>query len=89
MTIQCLRSTSFGWTPTERHFVALFRCLDATIRSVVPTEKFLTMTLYGPTPEERAIMRQMAVVALEMSDEGYEPADIAQYLKRNYLSPDW
>ncbi len=89
MTAQCLRPTPFNLTPEERHFVTLFRCLDTTIRLVVPPEKFCAILLYGPTPEERAILHSMAVAALEMIDDGYEPTDIAQYLKRNYLPSNW
>jgi len=89
MTAQCLRSTSFTLTPAERHFVNLFRGLDATIRSVVPPEKLAAIVAEGPASQGRAVLREMAVVALEMADEGYESADIAQYLRRNHLPPEW
>lgn len=89
MNNKCQRSTPFTQTPEERALVSLFRILDTTIEMVVPREKWLAILLYGPTPQERATLHEMAVVTAEMAIEGHAPTDIAQYLRQSYLPPEW
>lgn len=89
MNDKCQRSTPFTQTPEERALVSLFRFLDTTLELVVPREKWLVILLYGPTPQERALLKEMGVVAADMAVKGYAPTDVAQYLRQNYLPPEW
>lgn len=73
---------------TEQELVTLLRCLEQVYARLIAPAKRRELAA-RLTPQDRAILRRLILIALEMCHAGHSLTEIVDHLRTNHLPPAW